>query len=318
MVEALVKNCLSPETLTLKENALVMCTKNNFEVGYVNGTLARVIAFAADGNPIIETTEGRNITIEPTTWEVIEDGKVRASIEQLPLRLAWAITVHKSQGMSLDAAEVDLSKAFVFGQGYVALSRVRSLAGLKVLGMHPNALQVDPKVVAKDDQFLSESTAVEDMFIAMSDDECRLLHRQFIESCGGKLPTVDMASVVGKRTLKKGVQKLSTYTETHQRWQAGQTLNMIARERALGLGTVVEHIEKLVEQGKLAIVDIRRALTELGLSAEGETAIIQAIHKHGDEKLRPLYESTGEQYGYESIRLVRALRRYSHHTTIDV
>ena len=62
----------------------------------------------------------------------------------MPLRLAWAITVHKSQGMSLDAAVIDLSRAFEYGQGYVALSRVRELVGLHLLGLNERALRVHP------------------------------------------------------------------------------------------------------------------------------------------------------------------------------
>src|SRR3989338_8361797 len=82
-------------------DALVMCTKNNFEAGYVNGTLGRIVEFAkGDSFPIIETADGTRIKIEPTTWTMQEDGKVRAEIAQIPLRLAWAITIHKSQGMS--------------------------------------------------------------------------------------------------------------------------------------------------------------------------------------------------------------------------
>ena len=86
----------------------------------------------------------------PAEWTVEEEGKVLARVEQSPLRLAWAITVHVSQGMSLDAAEIDLSRAFVPGQGYVALSRLRSLGWLAIRGfndmalaMHPRAMEID-------------------------------------------------------------------------------------------------------------------------------------------------------------------------------
>ncbi len=309
LLEVLVKNCLSPETLTLKEDAMVMCTKNNFEAGYVNGTLARVTAFDAGGQPIIETTEGRKIVMETTTWDVIEDGKLRASIEQYPLRLAWAITVHKSQGMSLDAAEVDLSRAFVYGQGYVALSRVRSLGGLKVLGMHPNALQVDPKVVNKDKQFRADSETAEDTFLSMPDEELLTLHTQFVTALGGKLPSADTVIVAGKRAVKERVKKRSTYEETKLRWQDGKTLKAIAKEREIAIGTIIEHIDKLVEGGDLTADDLTRAVRELDGDGVGEAAIVKAIKEHGDEKLKPLYEATGEQYGYDLIRLVRALYR---------
>ncbi len=309
LLEVLVKNCLSPETLTLKEEAMVMCTKNNFEAGYVNGTLARVTAFDAGGQPIIETTEGRKIVMETTTWDVIEDGKMKASIEQYPLRLAWAITVHKSQGMSLDAAEVDLSRAFVFGQGYVALSRVRSLAGLKILGMHPNALQVDPKVVNKDKQFRADSETAEDTFLSMPDEELLTLHTQFVTALGGKLPSADTVIVAGKRAVKERVKKLSTYEETKLRWLDGKTLKAIAKEREIAIGTIIEHIDKLVEGGDLTADDLTRAVRELDPQGVGEADIVKAIKEHGDEKLKPLYEATGEQYGYDLIRLVRALYR---------
>jgi ATP-dependent DNA helicase PIF1 len=308
LLEVLVKNCLSPDTLQLKEDAMVMCTKNNFEGGYVNGTLGRVLAFDVDtGYPIIETTEGRKITIVPTTWDVIEDGKIRASIEQVPLRLAWAITVHKSQGMSLDAAEIDLSKAFVFGQGYVALSRVRSLAGLKVLGMNPNALQVDPKVVHRDAQFRAESETADDSFAAMSEDELLGLHMQFVTASGGKLPSEDTVIVPGKRVIAQRAKKGSTFDDTKMRWLGGATLRQIAKDRELGLGTIVEHIDKLVEQGELGADDLKRAIAELDLTGSAIPDINEALSIHGPEFLKPLYEATNELYDYALIRLVRSL-----------
>ena len=97
----------------------------------------------------------------PESWAVEDEGKVLAKISQVPLRLAWAITVHKSQGMSLDAAEIDLSKCFELGMGYVALSRVRSLDGIKLMGINEVALRVNEDVVKKDKEFRELSKKLE-------------------------------------------------------------------------------------------------------------------------------------------------------------
>ncbi len=147
IVETLKKGCLSPEKLELKVGAVVMCTKNNPKERFVNGTLGVVTAFDENsGYPIIRTKNGRMITMLPMDWVVEENGKIQGQITQVPLRLAWAITVHKSQGMSLDAAVMDLSQVFEFGQGYVALSRVRRLSGLHLLGLNNRALEVHPQI----------------------------------------------------------------------------------------------------------------------------------------------------------------------------
>jgi hypothetical protein len=236
LIESLVKNCLSPEELILKEDAMVMCTKNNFEAGYVNGTLGRVVRFD-EGQPVIETTEGNEILIKTTSWEMVEDQKILASIEQLPLRLAWAITVHKSQGMSLDAAEIDLSKAFVYGQGYVALSRVRSFEGLKVLGMHPNALQVDPKIVMQDTKFHKESEDAEDAFIEMEDKEVAEMHERFVVAHGGRVPKNDEVGLVRKNASTR-VKAESTYVLTKNLLLEGKGVKEIAKERSLTETTV--------------------------------------------------------------------------------
>jgi hypothetical protein len=117
-VQALKRGCLSPETLALKKGATVMFTKNDQAGRYVNGTLGVVEGFDPDdGHPVVVTRGGKRIVAEPATWKIDEGGRERASITQIPLRLAWAMTVHKSQGMSLDAAVIDLSRAFEFGQG---------------------------------------------------------------------------------------------------------------------------------------------------------------------------------------------------------
>lgn len=298
----LAKSCLSPELLELKENAMVMCTKNNFEAGYVNGTLGRVVGFDyEDGYPIIETSDGRRLTIRPTTWSISEEGKVLAEIEQVPLRLAWAITVHKSQGMSLDAAEVDLSKAFVFGQGYVALSRVRSLAGLKMLGMSTTALQVDPKIVLFDVRFRADSENAENAFEQMEEEEITKMHENFVRANGGVVVDGDIA--VTEKKIFERVAKESTYAETKRLLQEGKTVTEIAKARDITESTVWTHVEKLVEDKLVTLSDFRDSLPKDWEDSYSE--IKEAIDACGAEKLKPIFEYCKEKYDYNQVRLAR-------------
>ena len=157
-VETLKRSCLANEELVLKKGALVMMIKNNPERRYVNGSLGTVIDFEKNTDyPIVDLRTGRTITVTPDSWELRDGDKKRASLSQLPLRLAWAITIHKSQGMTLDAARIDLRRAFVEGMGYVALSRVRSLKTLSLLGINRMALQVSSAALNIDDTLRQKS-----------------------------------------------------------------------------------------------------------------------------------------------------------------
>ncbi len=188
LVTQLIRGCLSPEVLELKEGARVMFTKNNFQQKYVNGTTGTVIDFDSyTGHPIVETRSGEHITAAPMEWAVEgSTGSALARITQIPLRLAWAITVHKSQGMSLDAAHMDLSEAFEYGQGYVALSRVRTLKGLSIAGMNERALMVHPEIAAADELFREQSDAAEETFGEMKKAELKALQKNFVRACGGR------------------------------------------------------------------------------------------------------------------------------------
>lgn len=157
-VESLKKSCLAPEVLQLKKGAFVMFVKNSQDKKYVNGTLGTVVDFEEDTDyPIVETRQGRKVTAEPDTWELRDGEKKVASVSQVPLRLAWAITVHKSQGMTLDAAHIDLGNAFVPGMGYVALSRVKSLETLTLGGLNRTALKMHEQAHELDDMLRSAS-----------------------------------------------------------------------------------------------------------------------------------------------------------------
>ena len=185
-VESLKRGCLSPEVLALKVGAHVMFTKNSPAGSFVNGTLGKVTSFAGPGNaPVVKTHGGKTIVAEPMEWVVEEEGKVKARITQVPLRLAWAITVHKSQGMSLDSAVMDLSSAFEYGQGYVALSRVRSLEGLYLLGLNERALEVHPEALEQDAEFREQSDSAAGVFSKMPRRELNDMHERFIKASKG-------------------------------------------------------------------------------------------------------------------------------------
>jgi ATP-dependent DNA helicase PIF1 len=188
LLEALKENCLSPERLTLKEGAKVMFTRNNFEEGYVNGTLGEVVGFASNGHPIVKIRDGRRIEPDLGEWSIVDGSKILAQIKQIPLRLAWAITVHKSQGMSLDSAIIDLSQAFEFGQGYVALSRVRSLEGLYLEGFNDKALMLHPDVIRADATFRAKSDAAQRRIMTIPPDEREALEKNFLKAIGAREP----------------------------------------------------------------------------------------------------------------------------------
>jgi ATP-dependent DNA helicase PIF1 len=188
LVETLKKGCLSPENLKLKVGATIMFTKNNPQAGFVNGTLGVVMAYEQETDyPIIKTRHGQKITVSPMDWSVEEEGKIKARINQIPLRLAWAITVHKSQGMSLDEAVIDLGAAFEYGQGYVALSRVRRLSGLHLIGYNERSLLVHPDILKDDHRFREESKAAAEAFSKLSADELEQMHENFILASAGSL-----------------------------------------------------------------------------------------------------------------------------------
>lgn len=173
-VESLARSVLAPAELKLREGALVMAVKNAADRKYANGSLGTVIDFDVLTNyPIVEFKNGRTVTMMPETWELRDGDKKRASITQIPLRLAWAITVHKSQGMTLDAARIDLTKAFVEGMGYVALSRVKNLDNLYLVGINRMALRVSDDAREINDQLLNRAAADRQKFAHLQDNAAK-------------------------------------------------------------------------------------------------------------------------------------------------
>ncbi len=211
LIEKLKKD-YKVDRLELKVGARVMFTRNNMSGGYANGgyangTLGEVVEFVNPGGgnnggdpvgengpegavaayayeplPVVMTFDGRRVVVTRDDLELEEDGKVKASVSQMPLKLAWAITVHKSQGMTLDAAEIDLSRAFDKGMGYVALSRVKSLGNISLLGLNAVALQVSGRIRELDADFLARSEEAEKYLHGLGADGVVRAQKEFLES----------------------------------------------------------------------------------------------------------------------------------------
>jgi len=304
MIEALKRGCLSPEVLVLKEGAVVMGTKNIPALGIANGTLGTVIGFEhATNYPVIETHDGRELTVAPVEWAVEEGGRARAKITQVPLRLAWAITVHKSQGMSLDAAAIDLSRAFEYGQGYVALSRVRTLDGLHILGWSEQALVVHPLIAAHDEEFRSASDDATAAFAALDASGERLeLEQNFVKASGGHWEKEPRP--MSEKPLKKAAKE-STYDQTLRLLEEGKAIDEVAQERMLTIGTVYGHAEKLVHAGKLSRELLRERIPEP--FARELPRIHDAFKTKGAEHLTPIYDFLGGAVSFDDLRLARIL-----------
>jgi hypothetical protein len=151
--------------LILKEGAAVMALRNDTDRQYVNGSLGTVRGFAQEnkgGWPIVEFENGNIHTMKQATWEMMDGDTVLASVFQVPLRCAWGITIHKSQGMTLDRAVMDLRRTFAPGMVYVALSRVEGLDGLYLQGVNERMFLVSPDAVRLDGQLRLESAQAAD------------------------------------------------------------------------------------------------------------------------------------------------------------
>jgi len=135
-------------SITLKLGAQVMLLKNlNVCGGLVNGARGRVEKFSSGGNPVVRFLDGAIVEIKREKWSVKGGPGVTLSRSQIPLKLAWAFSIHKSQGMTLDCVEVSLSRVFECGQAYVALSRAKSINSLRILDFKANCVRADSKVL---------------------------------------------------------------------------------------------------------------------------------------------------------------------------
>lgn len=294
LLKSLKSNCLAEEMLELKKGAKVICIKNDLERRYVNGSMGVVVDFDREGSPVVELASGKMVTMKADSWRIEEDGKVMAELSQIPLKLAWAITVHKSQGMTLDRAEIDLSRAFASGQGYVALSRLKTLQGLYLVGFNPAALQVADIVREADYTFRSNSDRAEYALEKYDAKDIRTLQEKFIEECGGSIKELSDTEA------EELQEKTKTHVVTQEMLAKGRSLQEIAKERDLSVDTIIGHIEKLVEMNEK--VELKHVLP----AKKDVTAIKKAFKELDTKKLTPVFDHLRGKYTFHEIRLVRA------------
>ncbi|MEG0196316.1 MAG: AAA family ATPase [Acinetobacter sp.] len=312
LIETLKSSVRAPENLTLKKNAKVMFVKNNFDMGYINGSLGEVIGFEEDDDhgilPKVKLTDGTVLVVEPETWSVDNDaGKTIASFQQIPLRLAWAITIHKSQGMTLEAAEINLSHTFEKGQGYVAISRLKALNGLKLLVINQQALELDSLAIKADRRFQELSDEAENHFELI---DLIPQHKAFIRHCGGTLNETEIQRNEKKIAKSAGKTNYATATldETRALFEEGYEIQDIAVERGLTPATIINHLAKLHKEqgldisvahpGDEVVEQVRKIYKRLMKRQSAEN-----FSEEGSIKLRPIVEATNPRMGYDQVRL---------------
>lgn len=277
--------------------------------------------------PVVRLNSGREVIAEPEEW-IIEDetGDVLASYLQVPLCLAWAITIHKSQGMTLDAAEIDLSRTFELGQGYVALSRLKSLAGLQLLGMNDMSLQLDPLARGADKRFLALSEEADANYAMLDEESMTQAHEKFILKSGGTLSKSvieayanlqkkrreqQQAQIDKKQKLGNQVSDKSDSTLLATRILLEESLSIaeISQTRELAQSTIMRHISELKRQDPSLACDHLRPEDEV-MTAVGNAYVAIKVANNpndfnddGSVKIKPIYESLKQSVDYNTIRL---------------
>lgn len=193
---------------------------------------------------------------------------------------------------------MDLSDAFVAGQGYVALSRVRSLDGLILKWLNRRALEIDHRVREYDELLSQASDRASERLADLSLKERKEKTDAAIIRLGGTPEKIDL-------TMKeKKSSKVATHEETYTLLRMWLSLEEIAHERSLKASTIYSHVEKLLEEGKDIDLEKIRPLDEERLAR-----ILEWFQTLSTEALSPvreyLFETHGEDYDYDEVRLAR-------------
>lgn len=313
-IEKIFKSSMVQENMVLKKDAVVMFIKNNPEKGYINGTTGIVIDFSKDGNlPIVKLSNGYTVKVPFEDWSIENDkGSITAKVSQLPLKLAWAITIHKSQGMTLDSAQIDLSKTFEVGQGYVALSRIKNIEGLQLIGFNDTALMVDSLILSIDDRIKQASQKAQNKISSLTNEELEHLNLSHIKKLGGITNTTEIQKQKKELQDKPKVSRdlADIHLKTQNLIDSCDTIEELSTKRELGIDTIIKHLGILKQVNK--DLDLKKYIP----NHETAEMITEAIAKIKDKnnkdnfseqgiiKLKPIFEELNGDVSYNDIKIM--------------
>ena len=261
--------------LNLKVGARVMFLRNSDE--YFNGMLGTVVALDDESIEVKADENGRIIHVKRSTWDFnryhlntktkeLEVERV-ATFKQYPLKLAWAITIHKSQGLTFDEVVIDAGKAFAAGQVYVALSRCRRLDKIVLMS------RITPKAVMMDQSVRGYLNTV-------------------------KRVEVEDEEVPAPKEERKSIKLSGTVKKTLTAYQKGCSPEEIAKRRGVTLGTIYDHLCQLIAAGEVSVYDV--------VSKEDVALVASARKKADSDRLSLIKVYLPPEMTYETIKLAMA------------
>lgn len=311
-IEKLFKSSLLEERIVLKKDAVVMFIKNNPEKGYINGTTGVVIDFSKENQlPIVKTANGDIISVEKEDWSIEnENADIIAKVSQIPLKLAWAITIHKSQGMTLDAAQIDLSKTFEVGQGYVALSRIKSIDGLQLIGFNDIALSVDPLILQIDPRIKYASKKAKNTILTYSNEQLENLFISHIKKLGGITDISEIEKNIKFLNQKTDIKsKTPTHIKTKELIESSNSIEDLAAKRGVSVVTIIKHLGLI--KSEFNDINLSKFLPndDIRNSVKKAVSYIKAngnkddFSDDGQIRLKPIFTYLDGKISYDDIRL---------------
>lgn len=315
-------------SLTLKKGAQVMFIKNDPERRFINGTLGEVKSIEKNSIAVRLAESGTVIDVEPMEWQNIryqfdEESKEISSkqigrFKQYPLKAAWAITVHKSQGLTFDKAIIDVHAAFSPGQAYVALSRCRTLDGLVLSSpvsasvfMRDNAVDAYMNYISRPVEELAFSSCYEYFeYEKKLDKEAVSPVKKVVEKIiaagnvvAEKVNKEKPKKVNKEESLDDTGKKLTTVECSYKLYNQGNTIEQIAEIRGLNQSTIESHLARYVASGDIDVHEFVDADTLEKVEAYCEN--------HPEEKaLKPIFEHFDSKIPYSVLRMaIAAIRK---------